>query len=70
MHSECVYKPCWDRTNREKIQKRISKNYGYIEFAVIPGTFNLDFPKNHDFDDLGKVVMKILNFMCSDGPGR
>ena len=66
MHGEHMYKPCWGRINREKIQK----NYGYIKFVVIPDTFNLDFPKNHDFDDLGKVVMKILNFVCSDGPGR
>ena len=44
------------------------KNYGYIEFVTIPVTFNLNFPKNHDFDDLGKVTTKILNLTCSDGP--
>ena len=26
--------------------------------------------KNHDFDDLDKVVIDILNLMCSDGPER
>ena len=41
-----------------KDSKKFSKNYGYIEFVVIPGTFNLDFPKNHDFDDLGKVMAR------------
>ena len=51
------------------IGKRFKKIFGYIEFVTIPGTFNLDFPKNHDFDDLGKAMMKILNLMCSNGPG-
>ena len=44
------------------------KNYGYIEFVTTPGTFNFNLPKNHDFDDLGKAIMKILNLMCSNGP--
>ena len=43
---------------------------GYIEFVATPGAFNFNFPKNHDSDDLGKAVTKILYFMCSDGPGR
>jgi len=51
------------------IGKRFPKNYGYTEFVIIPGIFNLNFPKIHDFDDLGKVVTKILNLMCPDGPG-
>ena len=50
------------------IGKRFTKNYGYIEFVTPPGTFNLNFPKNHDFDDLGKAMMKIVNFMCSNDP--
>ena len=48
----------------------IQKIFGYIEFVTTPGAFNLDFPKNHDFDDLGKAITKIPNFMCSNGPGR
>ena len=48
----------------------IQNIFGYIMFVVTPGDFNLDFPKNHDFDDLGKAIMKIPNFMCSNGPGR
>ena len=50
------------------ISKWFRKNYGYIEFVTTPGTFNLNFPKNHNCDDLGKAVIKISNFMCSDGP--
>ena len=52
------------------ISKWFRKIYGYIEFVTTPGTFNLNFPKNHDFDDLGKAMTKILNLMCSNGPGR
>ena len=48
----------------------LKKNYRYIEFVTTSGAFNLNFPKNHDFDDLGKAIMKIPNFMCSNGPGR
>ena len=50
------------------INEWFRKNYGYIEFVTTPGTFNLNLPKNHDFDDLGKAIMKILNLMCSNGP--
>ena len=64
-HSEYLDKPYWGPINLETIQKI----FGYIEFVTIPVTFNLDFPKNHDFDDLGKAMMKILNLMCSNGPG-
>ena len=45
------------------------KNYGYIDFVTTPDNFNLNFPKNHDFDDLGRAIMKILNLMCPNGPG-
>ena len=51
------------------IRNRFQKNYGYIEFVTTPGAFNLNFPKNHDCDDLGKAITKILNLMCSNGPG-
>ena len=50
------------------INEWFRKNYGYIEFVTTPGTFNFNFPKNHDFDDLGKAITKILNLMCSNGP--
>ena len=45
------------------------KNYGYIEFVTTPGTFNLNFPKNHDFDDRDKAFNKILNLRRSVDPG-
>ena len=51
------------------IGKRFKKNYDYIEFVTPPGTFNLNFPKNHDFNDLDKAIMIIRNFMCSNDPG-
>ena len=60
-----MYKPFRIPINREKIQK-FSR---YIEFVTTPVTFNLKFSKNHDFDDLGKAVMNIVNLMCSNGPG-
>ena len=50
------------------INEWFRKNYGYIEFVTTPGTFNLNLPKNHGFDDSGKAIMKILNLMCSNGP--
>ena len=41
-----------------KDSKKFQKNNGYIEFVVIPGTFNFDFPENHDFDDLGNATAR------------
>ena len=65
-----IDKPSWGPTNRETIQKKLRLHYGYIEFVTTSGTFNLNFMENHDFNDLGKAVTKILDFMCSDGPVR
>ena len=39
-------------------------------FVTTPVAFYVNFPKNHDFDDLDKGVMDILNLMCSNGPER
>ena len=64
-HNVYLDNPSWGPINWETIQKI----FGYIEFVTIPVTFNLDFPKNHDFDDLGRAIMKILNLMCPNGPG-
>ena len=47
----------------------LKKKFRYIEFVTTSGAFNLNFPKNHDFDDLGRAIMKILNLMCPNGPG-
>ena len=67
-HSVYMDKPSWGPINRETIQKKLRLHYGYIEFVTTSGTFNLNFMENHDFNDLGKAVTKILDFMCSDGP--
>ena len=64
--SVCMNKPCWGSINWE----RILTICGYITFVTAPGAFNLDFPKNHDFQCLGKEITKILKLVCSNGPGR
>ena len=64
-HSGYMYKPSWGPINREKVQ-----NFFYWNgFVTTPVTFNFNFPKNRDFDDLGKAMRNILNLMCSNGPG-
>ena len=65
-HSRCVDKPFWGPINWEKVQANLRPN----RFVTTPGAFNLNFPQNRDFDDLGKALLNILNLMCSDGPGR
>ena len=64
VHSGCTDKPCWGPIN----QGNFSKIYGYTEFVTPSGTFNLNFPKNHDFDDLGKAMTENLYLMCPNGP--
>ena len=64
-HSGYMYKPSWGPINREKVQNFFHWN----GFVTTPVTFNFNFPKNRDFDDLGKAMMNILNLMCSNGPG-
>ena len=39
-------------------------------FVTTSVAFYVNFSKNHDFDDLDKGVMDILNLMCSNGPER
>ena len=64
VHSGCTDKPCLGPIN----QGNFSKIYGYTEFVTPSGTFNLNFPKNHDFDDLGKAMTENLYLMCPNGP--
>ncbi len=53
-HSELVWTiPLGDRS----IGKRFKKNYRKNVFVTTPVPFYFNFPKNHDFDDLGKAVM-------------
>ena len=49
-------------------QEKNLKIFRYIEFVTTPVTFNLNFPENHDFDDLEKAVMNIVNLMSLNGP--
>ena len=64
-HNRYMDKPSWCPTNREKFQKKLPLHV----FVTIPVTFNCILMKNHDFDDLDKVVTNILNLMCSKDPG-
>ena len=64
-HNRYMDKPSWCPTNREKFQKKLPLHV----FVTIPVTFNCILTKNHDFDDLDKVVTNILNLMCSKDPG-
>ena len=47
----------------------LKKNNGYIEFVTTPVAFYLNYPKNHDFDDLGKAMIHILDLRLANGPG-
>ena len=69
MHRLAMDKPSWVRTNREKVTKKISKSNRYNEFVTTPVHFNLNFPKNHDFDDWDNAFIKILNVRRSVDPG-
>ena len=53
-------KPYWCPTNRETFQKKLPLH----EFVTTPVTFNCILTKNHDFDDLAKDLVNILNLMC------
>ena len=54
VHSELMWTiPLGDRSIGERFKKKCSKNM----FVTTPVTFYFNFTKNHDFDDLGKVVM-------------
>ena len=64
-HSGFLYKPSWVPTNRG----RFKIIYRWNVFVTTPVAFNFNFPKNRDFDDLGKAMMNIMNLMCPNGPG-
>ena len=53
-----------------KIMIKITFCFKKWPFVTAPVDFYVNFPENHDFDDLDKGVMDILNLMCSDGPER
>ena len=59
-------KPLWGLAKLITKIKFCFKKWPFVTTTV---AFYVNFPKNRDFDDLGKVMMKILNLMCSNGPG-
>ena len=60
---------CTNPLGVRPIGERFKNNYRWNGFVTTPVPFYFNFPKNHDFDDLGKAMMNILNLMCSNGPG-
>ena len=40
-----------------------------MDFVTTPVAFYLNYPKNHDFDDLGKAMIHILDLRLANGPG-
>jgi len=66
-HREVMDKPSWVMIN---LKTKINFLFKKWSFVTTPVTFYVNFPKNHDFDDLDKVLMNILNLMCSDGRER
>ena len=60
---------CTNPLGVRPIGESFKNNYRWNGFVTTPVPFYFNFPKNRDFDDLGKVMMKILDLMCSSGPG-
>ena len=65
-HRRVMDKPLWGLAKLITKIKFCFKKWPFVTTTV---AFYVNFPKNRDFDDLGKVMMKILNLMCSNGPG-
>ena len=65
-HRRVMDKPLWGLAKLITKIKFCFKKWPFVTTTV---AFYVNFPKNRDFDDLGKVMMKILNLMCPDGPG-
>ena len=62
-------KPSWGPINREKVQNNLTLKL----ICNNPRHFLFQFPwkitKDHDFDDRDNPFRKILNLVCSNGPG-
>ena len=67
IHRKVMDEPFWGSA---KIMIKITFCFKKWPFVTTPVDFYVNFPENHDFDDLDKGVMDILNLMCSDGPER
>ena len=65
-HRKVMDKPLWGLAKLVTKFKFSFKKWPFVTPSV---DFYVNFPKNHDFDDLDRPVMDILNLMCSNGPG-
>ena len=65
-HRKVIDVPSWCLTKLVTKFKFSFKKWPFVTPSV---AFYVNFPKNHDFDDLDRPVMDILNLMCSNGPG-
>ena len=65
-HRKVIDKPSWCLT---KLVIKFKFSFKKSSFVTTSVAFYVNFPKNHDFDDLDKVVINILNLMCSNDPG-
>ena len=66
-HRKVMDKPLWGLAKLVTKFKFSFKKWSFVTPSV---AFYVNFPKNHDFDDLDRAVMDILNLMCSNGPER
>ena len=65
-HRKVMDEPYWCSA---KLVTNFNFSFKKWLFVTTPVAFYVNFSKNHDFDDLDKGVMDILNLMCSNGPG-
>ena len=66
-HRKVMDKPLWGLAKLVTKFKFSFKKWSFVTTSV---TFNIKFPKNHDFDDLDKALMNILDLRHANGPGR
>ena len=66
-HRKVMDDPYWCSAKLVTNSKFSFKKWLFVTASVV---FYVNFSKNHDFDDLDKGVMDILNLMGSNGPGR
>ena len=70
IHRDDMDKPAWDPANGGKVQNNWVLKYVCNKSRPFLFQFLEKYSKNHDFDDLGKAVMNILDLVCSNDPAR
>lgn len=70
IHRGDMDKPSWGPANGGKVQNNWVLKYVCNKPRPFLFQFLEKYSKNHDFDDLGKAVMNILDLVCSNGPAR